>query len=241
MEIVYISFVVIVIFVIVFAWLGNIIYQNPTVATAERTVPSRECLPGECAISKYSGVKRCPTGPGEIMAASIEFELCSSKYICDNPSQPIPIDERGVALGGSNFCPTNVACQCLSGQYCGSNIMTYFKPYWSEVNSITKYGQFTTVKDALGNVISTPPYYISPGMGSCTIQPTLYRDKSLDVSGCLFGTLAYYPEANTITMGLTTPLACVRGKPCENLGESPVYNPSTGTIDCLYIENSVLT
>jgi hypothetical protein len=119
--------------------------------------------------------------------------------------------------------------------------MTYFKPYWSELNSITKYGQLTTVKDALGNVISLPPYYIPAGMGSCTIQPTLYKDRSLDVSGCLFGTLAYYPEANTITMGLTTPLACVRGKSCENAGESAVYNPSTGIIDCLNIEDSVLT
>ena len=235
------SFVVIVIFAIVFVWLGSISYMDPNLNPySTGDVPSRECKPGQCAINKYSGVKRCPTTQTEVINASMEFEVCSAKYICDNPSQPIPIDNRGVAFGGSNFCPTNTVCQCLSGQYCGNNIMTYFKPYWSELNNLTKYGQLNTVKDALGKVISQPPYYIPPGAGSCTISPIDYKNRSLDVSGCLFGTLAYYPNANTITRGLTTPLACVRAKPCTLPGESAVYNPGTGNVDCLSVEDSVI-
>lgn len=239
-DVIPIIFVVIIIFLIVFAWTGSIIYQDPNLNPYENQSdpPSRQCLPGQCAINRYSGVKRCPVG-SELINADMTMEFCSAKYICDNPIQPIAIDSRGVGLQ-SNICPTNVVCQCLSGQYCGSNIMTYFKPYWSDLNRTTKYAQMTSVRDALGKTITLPPYYIPPGQGSCTIQPTIYSSQSLDVSGCLFGTLSYYPEANTITRGLTTPLACIRGKPCTLPGESAVYNPSTGNIDCLNVEDSVI-
>lgn len=215
-------------------------YQDPNLNPYEnQSEPaSRQCLAGQCAVNKYSGVKRCPTGT-ELINADILLEVCSAKYICDNPTQPIAIDERGVAFQ-SNICPTNTECQCLSGQYCGPNIMTYFKPYWSDLNTTTKYTQLTTVKDALGNTITLPPYYIPPGQGSCTIQPTIYASQSLDITECLFGTIAYYPEANTLTQGLITPLACVKGKPCTLPGETAVYNPSTNSIDCLYVENSVI-
>jgi len=232
---------VILIFIIVFIWVGSIMYQDPNLNPYENPSdpPTRQCLAGQCAVNKYSGVKRCPANNKDIINARLDLEVCSSKYICDNPIQPIAIDSRGVALNDNN-CPTNTVCQCLAGQYCGPDIMVYFKPYWNQLNYTTKYTQLNTVKDSLGNTISLPPYYIPPGQGECTITPTLYATRSLDTATCLFGTMAYYPEANTLVDGLVTPLACVRGKPCTLPGETAVYNPSTRGIDCVNIQDSVI-
>jgi len=235
---------IIFIIAIICLWLGSIMYADPpiqsVVGTTGTSTITRRCLPGQCAINIYSGVKRCPVRAIDVEHASITSELCSSEFICDNVSAPIAIDDRGVAIIGST-CPSGVTCQCLSGQYCGEHIMSYFQPFWSTQDPLTKYAQSTTVKDVLGKTHTTPPFYIPKGQGVCTISPTLYKDYSLDTGSCLFGTMAYYPESGSTVGGLTTPLACVRGMPCDrNRDLTAVWNPSFNRIDCKEVVDSVI-
>lgn len=224
---------------IVVIWIGSIIYQDPPLNNTTTSV-MRQCLPGQCVVNSYSGVKRCPNNKSELLSANISYELCSSEFVCDNPSASLSVDDRGVAIGGST-CPSGVSCQCLSGQYCGPNIMSYFIPFWSSQDPLVKYGQKTSVTDTLGNIHYTPPYYIASTGGSCTISPTLYANGSLNTGSCLFGTLAYFPKAGSTVGGLTTPLACVRGSPCPNgQGLTAVWDPITEKITCQHIQGSVI-
>jgi hypothetical protein len=224
---------------IVVVWVGSIIYQNPPLNNVTTSV-MRQCLPGQCVVNSYSGVKRCPTNVAEMVSANISYELCSSEFVCDNNSAPLAVDDRSVAIGGS-LCPSDVPCQCLAGQYCGPDIMSYFVPFWSNQDPLIKYGQKTSVTDVLGTVHYTPPYYIASTGGSCTISPTLYANGALDTGSCLFGTLAYFPRAGATVGGLTTPLACVRGPPCPSgQGLSAVWNPITKSIVCQDVRDSVI-
>lgn len=215
-------------------------YATPPLQTVTSGTVTRQCLSGQCKVNIYSGIKTCATDPTQLVAANISSEVCSSRYICDNLSAPLSIDDRGVAIEG-NICPTGVTCQCLASQYCGNNIMSYFVPYWSTQDPLTKYGQSTLVVDAIGELHYNPPYYIPKGSGTCTISPQTYATHSLDTGGCLFGTLGYYPEAGSTVDGLTTPLACIRGKLCASgSGNSAVYNPTTGILECKNVTNSVI-
>jgi len=227
---------------VAFLWFGTWMYRNPSFdpyVNVENASAYRQCLPGQCAVNIYSGVKRCPTNNVNRQNAIVGLEICSSKFLCDNPAAPFAIDDRGLALGGS-VCPSGVACQCLPDQYCGDNIMTYFSPFWSSQDVTTKFGQKTTVTDVLGKVHSTPPYLIPQGSGQCTLQPERYASKALDTTSCLFGTMAYFPNSSATVDGLTTPLACVRGKPCGS-GYTAVWNNSRDAIDCVNnVRNSVL-
>jgi hypothetical protein len=224
---------------IVIIWVGSIIYQDPPLNSSTTTV-TRQCLPGQCVVNSYSGVKVCPKDSAHLLEANISYEICSSEFVCDNNSAPLAVDDRGVAIGGSR-CPTGVTCQCLTNPYCGPDIMTYFTPFWSDQDSLVKYGQSTVVTDILGNMHYSPPYYLGTGGTTCTISPTLYANGALNTGGCLFGTLAYFPNSGSTVGGTTTPLACVRGKSCpRGLELSAVWNASTGQIDCIPVRNSVI-
>lgn len=236
--------IVIAVFIFIalaFLWLGTLVYKNPTFdpyVNVDNNVVYRQCLPGQCAVNIYSGVKSCPSDSTTLAKAAIGSEVCSSKYVCDNPSNPFAVDDRGIALGG-RICPTGVACQCLSNLYCGNNVMSYFSPFWSTQDILVKYGQSTQVVDALSTIHTTPPYLIQQGAGECTLQPERYANGSMEPATCLSGTLAYFPNSSAAVDGLTTSLACMRGKPCGT-GFTPVWNNSIEKIDCVNnVPNSV--
>lgn len=233
-------FIAILFFIaIVIVWIGSIIYKDPPYNDSNIQT-TRQCLPGQCAVNLYSGVKRCPINHQERINANISYEVCSAAYICDNIAAPLSVDNRGVAITG-NICPSNIQCQCLPGRYCGEDIVSYFAPYGSSQDPLVKYEQKTTVQDALGNTHTGPPYYLGNN-GYCTISPKVYAQGALTSKTCLFGTLAYFPPDNRSIDGLVTPLACVRGNPCPSGQDlSAVWDPVSKNIKCEVIKDSVIS
>lgn len=84
-----------------------------------------KCPAGFCALSKETGLKRCPDGNYQLVYNSLE-EVCSRPDFCDFEDLPYAVRSDGTtSLSGK--CDTGVPCRCTNQKSCDTGIVSPFE------------------------------------------------------------------------------------------------------------------
>lgn len=215
------------------------------------------CAPGQCAVNLNTGSKRCPQDEEDSLTVDPATEVCSYKYLCDNPVAPYAVNYDG-SVAWDGRCPQGVACRCLTKPQCAVDQLVVFN---TQDKTFTQYGishqgyagsqvleyndwnQFCAIKANHLNRL---------GNSACSWKETEIPSVSevqtcLASNPCSVGSMAFYPsnpeafEMNDQTI-TTIPVACVptvletpsiplRG-PCSS-DTTPMWNNLRGVIECV--------
>lgn len=247
--------VILIILVIFGIYITYTLYKNPDIAKIYL-----ECPVGECATNIYNGEKRCPEDSGTIIIYDPSYEVCNSKYTCENSLTPYALLKNG-ETSDSGKCDDLEICRCLSKPSCSSNNIVLFslKNGNTQIDGNSSRGIFYQIINSnQGNISSIN--YTNINTQFCLIKsyhlnrispnPCYYKDINnitiSDVSSCMLtnpcitGTLAFDPKnidlfqlnENTV---YTIPVGCFASE-FKNCGEGriAVYNNKTNKIDCMY-------
>ena len=112
--------VILIIIVLFFVWITYDLYKNP---------PNKNyfllCEAGKCATNIYNGEKRCADDPSATIIYNPQFEVCNSKYRCENPLTPNAVLSNG-STNTFGICDLNVPCRCIKTQQCSyDNIVSF--------------------------------------------------------------------------------------------------------------------
>lgn len=173
------------------------------------------CNAGQCATDLYTGFKICPEKEDDIVQINPGYQVCNSRYICDNPLTPYAVQSDG-STNIYGICEHKTECPCVNNFRCARYIQSAFttnggNPYQSVTSQRMSFPQTNTFVGS-NNVISTDPpiQFSDPSTTFCTasLQWLTFANP-----GCGFtGTL----DAQTLTVCMGLPLACngVTGNPC---------------------------
>lgn len=132
-----------------------------------------QCLPGQCAVNILTGLKRCGSGTGEIIAVNPAQEVCSNQFSCSNPLLPYAQQSDG-STNNLGLCQNGVACACLGRPRCPDYVTSYFTrsngdPYSEPLGQRITFPQVGAyVENNTGVVINSPPLtYTDPNTSFC--------------------------------------------------------------------------
>jgi hypothetical protein len=201
------------------------------------------CGRGECVTNIYNGSKICPVLESGVLIADPAFEVCNSKFLCDNPITPYALLSDG-STDNNGICQRGVTCRCLRQPQCSSNIVSVFTtsngtPYQSFAEQRITIAQSLVQSNTNVSTAGTlsPNFQITdPLVNFCTITNSWLKNLSPGICNdiapntiagvvtcqnrnpCIAGTLAFIPdniEEFTKDQINVTKMACVYGKPCN--------------------------
>lgn len=217
-----------------------------------------QCPVDQCATNIFNGQKRCPSS-GKQIASNINFEVCSSPFVCDDPSLPFAVQsDQSTNLEGN--CEQGVQCRCISQLQCPEYIQSIFtsdngNPYASiagqRVSFVqnTNSGQTPIVYNFEDHKFCTVPIAwlprSTPGCSfmnqitpqtitECMGGPRGCNDSNYFFNPCSRGTLAFITNnSNNFSAESIEfiPLGCVSGSPCQ-CGLVAVYDTQIQQIVC---------
>lgn len=133
------------------------------------------------------------------------FEVCNSKYLCDNTATPYALNGDG-STNDFGICEENTICRCLTTAQCSVEEVVLFtavngSPYADQLdNSQLVFSQTST--DSPG--IPESLVITNPNAQFCNLQMR-YFDR-LSNGACIF--------ANPLNITLNEAVICVRKNPC---------------------------
>lgn len=168
----------------------------------------QECPLGACATNIYNGGKRCATVNGTRVAADLEFEVCNTNVLCDNPITPYALQSDG-STAFNGVCEPGVACRCLRQPQCADYILSVFEtangnPYETLVGQRLAFPQSAEYTAPVTGVTSSVPpiVYQDPSTTFCAV-PIDWLPRT--IPGCNFATVMTNQALETCMGG---PLAC---------------------------------
>lgn len=168
-----------------------------------------ECEKGKCATNIFSGEKRCAASNDETVLYDPSFEVCNSRFACENSQTPYALLPNG-STNIMGICAEGHTCRCLKNNTCAKEIVTAFDTSGSKDR--TTFDQISLniqgsngaeqfiIDDQNTQFCSIKTYHldrISPGACTFTSEDDItlaelqkcYRDNP-----CLIGVLAFYPH-----------------------------------------------
>lgn len=173
-----------------------------------------ECLPGQCATNRFNGEKKCALDPAERVVYNIGYEVCNSKYGCENLATPYALLPDG-STNIMGTCEKGQVCRCLSENTCASEIVSIFSLNGESINNIGSRSSLDQVSlniqggggsqqfiitDTKTQFCSIKPFHlnrISPG--ACVFENpediSLFDlQKCFRKNPCIVGLLAFNPH-----------------------------------------------
>lgn len=184
-------------------WVIIKIYNNAPTSTYYL-----QCSIGKCATNIFSGEKRCIEDNTSMVTYDPSYEVCSSRYICDNTTLPYAEQEDG-STNTTGICPNNTTCKCYDTPRCpGENIVTFSSRSGIlggglDPNQSSSISILQTSHIVQGNV--GIPLKIEDKINDfCEIRP-LYLNRMVPRTGeCSYSGI---PDYDTL-------LACIQSNPC---------------------------
>lgn len=84
-----------------------------------------QCPRGQCATNIYNGEKRCLDDDTTSIIYDPTFEVCNSRYTCENLKTRYAVQNDGSA-DVSGICPPQNTCRCLQKPQCGTSVLVTF-------------------------------------------------------------------------------------------------------------------
>lgn len=222
---IYILITVSILFILLFwIWSFYLIYRNPP-----HPKYYLNCNPGQCATNLYNGEKRCGINSAEGILYDPFYEVCNSKYYCDNKDTPYALLGNG-STNVYGVCEPETTCRCLKHPQCSINSLVVFSSFTSSNFENIKYFQSSLPSQGyIGNSIiysnnSTQHCFIDafslnrliPRTPKCNfISPTISNIANcINENPCIIGMMALIPSSldNLIINPFTIseiPIGCV--------------------------------
>lgn len=224
-----ITCIVILILLIFIITITFVVYINPDVNKVYF-----ECVSGQCATNIYNGEKRCSNEDGTVIVYDPKYEVCNSKYTCENSLTPYALLKDG-STNEKGICEQNNVCRCLTKPQCSEDNVVLFslkggstqidnsqsrayfdqlsKNYQSNISSIIYTNintEFCAIKAYHLNIIS-PNACFFEDENNITLDEISY---CLNLNPCINGLMAFYPlDINNFKLDnnaiYTYPVACV--------------------------------
>jgi len=218
---------IVLLFIIIISY---ILYKNPN---AEKVY--LECPTFECATNVNNGEKRCPLDQGTIIVYDPSYEVCNSRFNCENTQTPYALLSDG-STNSNGTCEDGKVCRCMSKPSCNTNILSVFslKNGSTQINNTGSRAIFEqNIINSMGTN-SNPITFSNTNTQFCTIKAN-----HLDIispSPCFFN------NENSITVDEIK--LCMNNNPCLtgimafipsdintfNLNESSIYTYVVGCV-----------
>lgn len=220
-----------------------------------------KCAPGQCLVNVINGEKLCSDDPTLSLSGDPAYQICSSRYYCENPIAPYALQLDG-STNSSGVCPPNVACRCLPQAQCAyDQLVTFMKTENGFIQQGVMHQGYAGSTNAanIDNVSSfcaIKPYHLDTIGGGCVFkvfnEPTTKElIDCFKINPCLSGQLAFYPRNfeqftyDPSETPYTIPVSCVPlveesnssvnlQYPCSDSDEEvPVWDSGTASIICV--------
>jgi hypothetical protein len=116
-----IGIIIILIFLIFICW---ILYKVSNNQQGNKLLIA--CQAGLCGTNIYNGEKRCPRYSTDVVLIDGSYEVCNSRFTCDNPKTPYALLTNG-STNLSGVCDTDTICRCLTYAQCATHVTTLFQ------------------------------------------------------------------------------------------------------------------
>lgn len=204
-----------------------------------------KCKAGQCVTNIFNGEKKCSN---EELIYDPVYQVCNSKYTCENPRTPIALLNDG-STNIMGICDKDTICRCVTKSRCSNDIVTMFikndvkgEDFTLNQLSLEYQGnggsQYFEFDDTNTNFCAIKAFHlnrISPG--ACLFQdPNLIEINELETcfrkNPCQIGVLTFYPKnsdsfvlnpKNTDSI-YTIPVACVASINNPNNTNMPLQN-----------------
>lgn len=133
-----------------------------------------KCDPGKCSTNIQTGEKKCNTDPNIPVIYDPAYEICNSKFACDNLLTPYAVQNDG-STDISGVCESGTICRCVKQSQCGYETIVGF----SSINgSVYKFDD-TSVENRLilyqvsltgQSDVGTPVQIDNPANNFCMIK-----------------------------------------------------------------------
>jgi len=199
-----------------------------------------QCLPQQCAVNLFTGVKRCSTTTDEIVTVNPDVEVCSDPFRCSNPLLPYAVQSDG-STDNLGQCQPGIQCGCLRNPRCPQYVTSYFTrsngdPYSDPQGQRITFPQVSSyINSNNGQVVNSPPLsYSDPNTSFCA-APVDWLPFA--TPGCNFvGTSAMTYQDLEICMSAFNGCNGVTFNPCLQ-GTLAVITPDSGSINQITVLN----
>jgi hypothetical protein len=200
----YIIVLITLIFFIVFwCWIAYLLSSEP--ATGQLLIA---CVAGQCGTNIYNGEKRCPANDEDVVLIDPSYEVCNSKYVCENSRTPFAVQSDG-STNNSGICEPDTICRCLSYATCSSQSTVLFNTVNGSLYSADPSSRFSLQQIAVnGDFGSSQVTFESTSASFCSIK-TNYLNR-LSPGSCTFSDSDY----NNINGTVYVATACINTNPC---------------------------
>lgn len=224
------EWVIVLIIIIALLFITMLVVVGTSTTKNLRTSEPLECLPDQCAVSLENGFKTCPK-QGQSIIYNPEFEVCNSRYFCDNPTTP-----NAVQLDGSTnplgLCPTNVECACTRVATCPNYITSIFNALDGNPYSQLPGQRLSFPQSQVYSTDGTISGGIGPALDNPSSQFCAVSSSWLPLSSCTF--------LNTITPSMEDIVSCMGMVEC-NLANGSGDPCSQGVLSLITSESSNIT
>ena len=128
--------IILISIILIFVMITCILYLTRTSAPSDSGALT--CLPGQCIVNRFSGVKTCADNTNEALSYNPTVETCSDKYTCSDVINRYAELSDG-STNNNGLCETGVACNCFPDVRCSNVTLSYFKVMYGN-----PYQNFTT-------------------------------------------------------------------------------------------------
>ena len=195
--------IAIIFFILFWCWVAYIISVDP---------PSSQllfaCPEGQCGTNIYNGEKRCPLNNNDVILIDAAYEVCNSKYTCENPLTPFAL-QSDCSTNTAGICEPGNICRCLDHGTCSSQTTVLFTVINGSLYSTDASSRFSFQQIPISSDL---------GSGSVTYESTTTSFCSLKTSNlnrlspgsCTFSDSDYINSNGTVYLATQ----CINSNPC---------------------------
>lgn len=196
--------IIIIAMLLFWAWIFFTLYnENPN------TKYFLVCDPGKCATNIYNGEKRCPDLETSSLAYDPTFEVCNSRYTCENITTPYALTSNG-STNDFGYCDSGSICRCLNNPQCAYDNMVVFTVDGGTISNFAETGSRARIIQATGEPGYTGSQTLTyPGntISYCQIKLSHFDRVVPRTDACSFNN-------NGTTPTLQQYGNCIRSNPC---------------------------
>ncbi len=197
-----IALIILIIFVIFWCWVAFTVTTEPP--TGQLLI---ECTAGQCGTNIYNGEKRCPQNPEDIVLIDPSYEVCNSKYVCDNNKTPFALQSDG-STNSSGICEPDNICRCLSYATCSTQTTVLFQVVEGSLFSTDSTSRFAFQQIPINTDFGVGNVTYETNNSFCSIK-TNYLNR-LSPGSCTFSDSDYNNSNGTVYVATS----CVNTNPC---------------------------
>jgi len=200
-------YIIVLIFLIVFllfwCWIASIVAIEPP--TGELLIA---CPAGQCATNVYNGEKRCPQNDTDVVLSDPAFEVCNSKYVCENKRTPFAVQSDG-STNNRGICEPNNICRCLTYATCGTQSTVLFSVINGSLYATDASSRFSFEQTALQTDFGTSNIsYENSNTNFCSIKASSLN--RLSPGACNFSDSDFNNTNGTVYVATE----CINSNPC---------------------------